>query len=383
MMKGAKAILNCKAQITAFFEVTLCLLIFSPITVPAETSPPTTYGLSLPRPLERISFPRLPIIKPMVERFVSFTLTIDSLGVVSDFVPNSDADSLYLPATDSLLRSYRFIPGSFRGIKKTMRLPVYVHDWPNVSRLRLLFPVEHNMAVSNINLYEQALQLNGVKLPIIDTFPSYYCDYPKEDSLPRYPFLLVRLSLDNQGSPVAIEKILSTAGTYTDQLLSVVNWAEYRPLEIAGHKEATTSFILISLYSEVGYPAKEITSVLADDSVSAQERWRVRLLADSVGSVMAPPIPRRYQDLTYTAIESLAVSYQIVSVRVRINKTGQTHIGRISNLSPKLKGLVREILDRQPFYPAIDYSGRPIQFGGVIYLDFSNSGIVRINPAWL
>lgn len=318
----------------------------------------------------------------MVERFVPFTLTIDSLGVVSGYAPDSDADLLYLSASDSLLRGYRFIPGSFRGVKKSMRLPVYVHGWPNVSQLRLLFPVDHNMAVSDINLYERALQFNGVKLPIIDTFPSYYCDYHIEDSLPRYPFLLARLSLDKQGNPVAIEKILSTAGTYTDQLLSVMNWAEYRPMEIAGQKEATTSLILVSLYLEVNYPAKEITS-LKGDSVTAQERWRVRIITDSVGTVLAPPIPRRYQDLTYTAIDSQAVSYQMVSVRVRIDKTGQTHIGRISKLSPKLKGLVRKILNRQPFYPAIDFSGRQIKFNGVIYLDFSSSGIVRINPAWL
>lgn len=350
---------------------------------PSGRTRPSHYGITLPVPSVKFHLRIAPAWSVRIERFAPLTFEIDSSGRVTGYKPGEKADSMFFGSIDSLLLSLDFTPGKIQRKNSPMLLPSLARSWPKAKHMSFVFPIDEEESISNMSLYEEGIKLNGVNPPRIREFPSYFCGLSPGDTMQIYPYLLAKIGLDRTGKPIIIKLIRSTAGVFTDQLLTAINWGKYEPMMRDGVELASPAYILISLYPEIGYPTK-LLDVSSGNFESHRESERVRILIDTLGEIMSPPIPRSTRPLTYRSADGLGVHNDTISGRIRIDTLGHVHIGLISNSSARAKKSCRAITDQLLFYPALDFSGRPKNFSGLIYFQFDEtSTFVRISLEWL
>jgi hypothetical protein len=118
------------------------------------------------------------------------------------------------------------------------------------------------------------------------------------------------------------------------------------------------------------------------DSINLLERYRVRLLPDTVG-LMTKPLPAwpGGEEFTFTGFNRFF--RDTVGVQVRIDTSGNIRIRRMSGGNKQLRTSIRKAVSHLKFFPALDYQGQPQPYSGLISFISQGSVKIRIVCHWL
>ncbi|MCP4685418.1 MAG: hypothetical protein GY867_08210 [bacterium] len=343
---------------------------------------PSTYGLTLPEPVHMPAYSADSNVNlKAVEKIVSLILRIDAHGRVTDLRADNPEDYLYAACYDDYLRSIPFDPGFSDTVRIEMLLPVTMQIGDRGDTPELFFPVFSGREVIEYDLYARGLEMNGLELPSLESFPSYNCDIDSFSTEPIYRYLLMQVDLDSVGRPTAIETILSTYPRYEEKLRTAVNWARYTPLKASGVARPARCYVLISFFPLCVYPTAPLDSVTLEQ-LPLLERLRVRIFPDTLG-LMAKPVPASFWQTKVRDKKDWHTHYDLFSSRLAIDSLGlATHLkttGRDRWNRQLVKNLAEEVL----FYPALDFRGRPRSYRGLFYLERLPKRPVRMWITWL
>ena len=349
----------------------------------------THFNTALPYPKHIPAFvadstaPRTGLLK-----FVPVYFDIDERGLVIRVAPVHHVDSALEAAYHDWLMAVTFEPGVVAGVKTSLRLPGLFTTIGEGAVPELQLPVLRNRGIRDADLYWLAMEANGVVLPRITSFPSYFTvveDSTGQD-LGQFNVVIARLVLDASGNPTSIDIITSTRPGDAMPIRSAILWGEYSPLLVQGVAQPCTTYVVVSMIEGLDYPTVPLP-VGADDSLAWIHSQRVRLVPDTVGYAVFP-LPRRpLNNMIENALaDKLRDDTYVISLQVdtlgsyrmpefypdhATGRKGQTF--RIS---------VRRVLARLGLYPALDFRGKPAMFNGPMMIERPDSGIVRITYPW-
>ncbi len=360
----------------------LVALSLSAIAGADEAQRPSHYGLALPYPTEipeLITTASLPYYR--LERDAPMILDIDKKGRVMAVTPQEVADSAFTRYVEVWVKSFRFEPATFRDKKVESQLPVLLQFQARVRLPDVYFPIDSTGAVRDADLYFGAFTLNGIDLPQIKEFPSYFCELKWSDSSVSYQYVLVKVQLDKSGKVANTEVAHSTFPAYNTPIMSAILWANFLPATVRGRPVTCECYVLVSFFPYINYPTR-VWRRTELDSLSLLERFRIRFLPDTVG-LMAKPLPAWAggEEFTYSGLHRFV--RDTVSAMLYIDTSGQVRLGRMSNGSKELQAIIREITPHLRFFPALDYQGRSHPYSGLVSFIFEGSARIRVVCHWL
>lgn len=313
-------------------------------------------------------------------RPMNLILEINKSGRVSKI---ETSDTLRGPEQEKLnaaLEQLQFYPGRSKGKTVTQKLPIYLLSAPEKYLRQVILPLDYQGGVMDVDLYWHALKLNGVRLPSISQFGSYFLNLDLNDSSTTLDYLLARLEFDSTGRIKNYELLHSDLGRFTDQVIDAANWAEYN-LPPRPDSTPRTAYLRVAALKTVPDPTDRFDMNVKKQSLP--DRERLRLLPDTIG-LMLKPIPIRYQyggvfSLLGDKFESCDTIYAAISIDEK---------GRVSRFKPiggqgSQYNYYRELMAWTRFYPALAFDGTPRPFKGVIRFECQNSTKVRIRFLWL
>jgi len=359
----------------------LVLAASASISADSDASP-SLFGLSLAYPQqvpELITVSNLPYFR--FERLVPLILNIDKKGQVTTVASEDSIDMAFAEYTEAWIKSIRFEPAVFNGEKTESRLPVMLQFRPQVKVPEIHFPLDSIRVVVDADLYFKAFGLNDIHLPQLDKFPSYFCDLKQSDSSVIYKYILIRVGLDELGRVTNVELVCSSFPAFNMHIMSAVLWADFAPATVHGTPVPSECFVLVSFFPRINYPTG-VWHRSKLDSVSLLERFRVRLLPDTV-SMMAKPVPILVQGNEITLTGKYLLIRDTVSACLYIDTNGTATLRRFGKVDKKMRATVRGVTARLRFFPAYDYQGRPHPFPGLVSLVFQGSSKIRILYHWL
>ncbi|MFQ6008028.1 MAG: energy transducer TonB, partial [Candidatus Zixiibacteriota bacterium] len=315
------------------------------------------------------------------ERIVPFVVDIDKEGRVTAVSVEDQSDTAFERYARDWLKSIRFEPATFKGKKTRSRAPVILQYRPRVRLPEIHFPIDSNRVITDADLYFKVYGLNDIHLPMLDEFPSYFCELKWSDSLVIYKYVLVKIELDESGEVVNTELVRSTSPTYNTSIMSAILWADFSPAEMQGTPIASECYLLVSFFPYINYPTR-VWRRTELDSLSLLGRFRMRLLPDTVG-LMSKPLP------AWTGGEKFSYSgphqylRDTVSAILYIDTSGHVKLGRMNNGSKQLQAVVREICRHLRFFPALDFQGQSCPYSGLTSFVFQGSTKIRIVCHWL
>jgi hypothetical protein len=328
--------------------------------------------------------PRTEIRMPFLqaEKAVNLEVSLSESGQISEIRFKDDVDSLFEKYLSSILNQLTFEPALIDNNNTTSKLPLKMIINPRFRRTEIVFPVNSAREVEDRIFYSEALELNGFELPRIKMFPKYTCDIGIKDSFDLLPFTLEKLTLDSAGQVVDFRNVTTTLPSYTSQIQSASLWSEIMPLRIKGKPAPADCFLLVSFLPQLHYPTKKFLGAL-DDSTHWTERWRVQLLADTVG-LMLPPFPKEFGG-NRLALRSSSERFLRgeISATIHIDSLGNARVGFTDSKKADYHKAILSSLREIKFYPAMDYQGRPQKFVGRALFEFKHAPTVRVKYFWL
>jgi len=316
-----------------------------------------------------------------IDTIIPLVISIDTSGEVTGIQPVRLEDTAFADYYDRRLTSARFEPGTIDGKVSSFLLPLQLRFRPYAKNPHLMFPVGRRREISNSWLYFQCLELNGISLGAINSFPSYGSSVSFDDSLHRTPFVLAEIDLDSAGHPTRIDVCHASSYVDVDQIVSAVNWAEYSTASRRGVPVPTSTLLAIFLFSEISYPTRPLL-MNELDSIDIRNRMRVQLVQPGIG-FMLPPVPRNTRSGYFTPSDNHDLRRTRVSARVFIDTLGQTSFLATDRKERSIGNSCRTVLEQLRFYPALDFEGNPQIFSGLVFIDFTDSKSVRIQCEWL
>lgn len=306
---------------------------------------------------------------------------IDADGSVVRVDPIKPTDSLFAVYAALYLKSVPFSPGRMDGTRVETWIRLEASFRPRFRIPELRFPVDSLQRIVDYNLYFRSVEMNGIVLPTVNSFPEYFCDLHWSDTATNFPFVLVSVQLDTVGTPIAVEHVHTTYPAFADQIRSAARYAQYSPALVNGKAVSSQCFLLVSFFSGLSYPRP--ARDLADDSADSWfSQLSIRLLADTVG-IMSVPLPRFDPPDVFLLNGKHQGYLDTVACFVTVDTLGRASLGRMSKAVPEVQSAVRNIIGRLKYFPAVDYSGFPHRFTGLVSLEFNSSAIIRIDHSWL
>ncbi len=326
------------------------------------------------------AFPRILLDTYGYEFMRRVTLQVDSDGSVDSILSVSPADSVFETTYKDFLLSMVFMPGTQQGVFVRQRLLILVRVNPETFFPNITFPVDSMGKIEDADLYFAALGDNGVVLPGIKSFPSYFFQKRLSDSLKTCAYVLVKLKLDGKGTPLDIAPLSSGAGPFTDQILSAVNWGEYRvgmgPLGEPIHDD----YLVISLVPGVAYPT--ILLVAPTDTLDILERVRVRLVADTLGLMQKPMPVLAPPGSLYHIPSGETILRDTIGLRISIDTLGHAKLLKVAKATKEQRDAYEALVESLQFCPALDWSGHPRPFEGLLLGVAEGSMTIRIRFCW-
>jgi len=339
-------------------------------------------GLSLAYPGEMPALEYASTLNYYAEdRIFEVVLKVGKKGRVKAVKAFNEAEGKNIKVYEKYLKTMVFVPGTFKGKKQNQYIPVKLNVPVNRRIPELTFPLNNQAEIQNRLLYDKALTLNGIEPPRIDFFPSYNYHFENRNDEPRYPFVLFKLNLDDEGRPTVVELVRSTCDNFTDQHQSAVHWGRYSPLYVKGKARVSENFLLISLLPQVNYPTTPF-NYSEKDSCSLRERERVRLLPDTLG-LLSGPYPRNIIGQEFVCPDNAVKIVGEATYRIAVDTLGNVKMLRSLRNNKRLKRGGMVLVSYLKFFPAIDNQGRPRPFDDFIRVTYSGSKKVKIDFLWL
>ena len=335
-----------------------------------------------PAYLDTAEGPTVPVprLNVMDERMLALTLRVEVDGSVTDVQAEDPQDSTLAAKLRDWLMGWHGEPACRDGQAATSLLPVHVHLYPSDATPELIAPLDTGGVVASTDLLGRSLALNGISLPTVIEFPSYFAvDEPQlGDEI--YPIVLLRLTLDSTGRPLRSEEVLTTSASFGRLVQAASRWGRYAPARVEGKTRLASVFLLVSLFPDLSYPSQPWRSTEAA-TYGALDRMRVRILPDTTGFVCGP-LPRWSPSDRYS-LGGEIVRPGVVAAWIRFDTLGTPQLMRTSKTGSAVRDAVRRLIASLRFHPAVAIDGTPRRFSGLMYLEFQSSTIVRIRCAWL
>lgn len=362
------------------FMLIVFLLIAS--SVAAQSQRITVYDFAAPYLQSRPSFVgegNTPALHQ--ETIIALELEIDANGKVSNISMDTSAHERLAKYIDPFLRQLKFNPALFQEQKVSSRLPIEVLLWPGKQWPVFTFPMDTLGQVNNRRLYDRCLELNDITQPRVTRFESYYATPNMDTALVSYRFVLFAVDLDSTGAVLDRRILISTYPVYDEQVLTAILWGEFAPASVKGRTIPSTLYLMVSFFGAVAYPSP-IWPPNPDSISNPLEFFRIRSFTDQSG-LMALPMPvRLYSDL-YPLGPERVFRHNTVSVQVRIDTLGRCRFGSTDRTFKELLGVLRKTVNKIKFFPALDFNGRPQNYSGLVYLEFTDKTTVRVRCSWL
>jgi hypothetical protein len=316
-----------------------------------------------------------------LDRLVPLILDLDGKGRVTKVAPENPFDTGFARYAGPWMESLAFEPALFQGKKTVSRLPLTLHFQLRTEAPDVFFPLDTSGAIADADLYFEAFRLNGIRLPHLEEFPSYFCDLQLSDTSVALKFVLLRLKLDETGGVVDIEEVRSTFGAYTMSIMSAALWADFSPAIVQDTAVASECFLLVSFFPQINYPTR-VWRRSQPDSLSLLDRFRVRVLPDTVG-FMVKPLPARASGDVFRLKAGQQLIRDTVNTVLFIDTSGRARMGQFNRAGKEIVSYVRAFVSRLRFFPALDYEGQPHLFSGLVSFVFQGSQEVRVIYHWL
>jgi hypothetical protein len=212
-------------------------------------------------------------------------------------------------------------------------------------------------------------------------FPSYFCSFKTPDSLAVLPYALLKLELEESGKVISVAVVKSTLPGFASQIQSAALWGEYIPMLVDGKPVATSCFLLALFLPQLKYPAAPIDAK-ADSMVTWYDKWRVRIIADTVG-LLNPAMPKvqGIDELTIMGEDRYLMG--VVNAGLAIDVNGNVRFTGSDTKQDKLNNAVKASIEGLRFYPAVSFAGEVKSFSGTARFKFSNRANVRVDYLWL
>ncbi len=314
-----------------------------------------------------------------LERYIPVVLQIDTAGQVTATAFADPADSLYEELYSIYLKTLRFEPGLKLGRPASMALPVLLQVRAVCSAPRVRFPVEENRGVFLTDLYWEAFRVNGIEVPRLIKYPSYYYEFQTDHDGRRYSSIVYQVDLDSTGDVTSVRQ-LPSSDPFADQIRLGLHWATYTPLRHNGVARASSNFLVVSPLPGVRYPTPAI-DYSSDSDLSDWDRARVRLVPDTIG-LLNPPVPKTDWSGAIPTRRSMPREEGLVSGRIAVDSAGLSIVSHISDQTGQSRGLLNVRSFENRFYPAIDFRGRPYPFDGLVYLAYLSESNIRVWFSW-
>lgn len=368
-------------RITRLETVCAALILASGLSTVAAGERPSLYDYELAHPRE-VRFvkdaPKPPYLA--LETIVTVVLDLDKKGRLRGVELRSQSDSLFADYARKYFQSFKFEPARFRGKKTESRLPVSIRLRPRNRQPDLLFPVDDKLQVVDRNLYELGYRVNDIHLPQLKMFPPYFSDLSWEDSLSIMPLVLLKVQLDKEGSPTAIEGLFSTYPALTMPIQSAVLWASFAPARIGADPIASYFYLLVTFPPRADYPTRPFTPSTARKADLA-ERVRVTILADTVGPMLTP-MPQSRNGEKAVSYGSLRQFQGNISAAVSVDTSGRITALRKYGAGRAYLREINGFLGELEMFPAVDFQGKPRPFEGLVHIEGTGSTNVRIRYFW-
>ena len=310
-------------------------------------------------------------------------LQIDEKGIVTKATPADTSQQNLFSHVEQYLKTLTFTPLIIDGKKVPGFALARVVFRPGVGWIDLEYALDSTGAISDDVLYDSLVPLNGYSTPRLATFPSYHSGLSWKDRLTVEPFILFKVSADSVGNITDAIPVKSTLPSLTSQLQSAVRWAKLTPPTQNGKRMASQSYLAVLFFPGNNYPTRPYSADSATVTGTLLERTQLRFLPDS-SKYMALPVPRNPPyDSLYLKKAKVSGSLQTLTMFVQISPNGEAGLHIPPGLSPAVRTELRDVAGSMKFYPALDFSGRPVQFLGTIQIEFTISTLVRIRYQWL
>jgi hypothetical protein len=342
---------------------------------------PTHFGLALPYPIKVQPFAGDSLPPVIGAEFpVPLHLFVDAKGRVKMVTAESSGDSAFAIGSGRFFRSIKFVPGLRNSKRDSMTVRVLLQVGGGGSEPLIRFPVGPDCQVDDNELYWAALAKLGYRSACLRNFPSYYYLLDPDKSWRGYEYKVFRVDLDSTGDVVGVKLSTATTPHFNDQIKSAINWGEYEPMTIDGRPIASSNFLVVLLLPTVDYPTPHLDFRNMDTS-SVWDRLRVCLLPDTLG-VMAPPIPKRDWSTKISEKFFSGMIPDLLSGRIRVDTTGTSRIDNLSNDYWKARSILVTSSLNKLLFPALDFSGNPRIWSGLIYLKYLDDSNVQVWFDW-
>ena len=348
-----------------------------------SAQPPLYQGYSLAFPINS-QIPATDISMPNLRNETHFKVivSVTENGETENLKFSGSPGPLIEKYLSSILSQIEYQPAVYLGSKRACQLPLIIMANPRFRRSEVVFPVSSNFEVPDNSLFYEALRLNKFELPEMLSFPKYYCDLKRSDSLELLPYVLEKLSLDSAGNVLRIKNFSASLEAYSSQIQSAGLWSEFSPLKIDGQARPTDCYLLVSFLPQIHYPAKKMTALERDPS-HWTERWRVLLLPDTVG-LMAPPLPLEYNigSITLKHQKHRILSGEVLAA-ILVDSLGKVKVISTDKKDARYHKAINSAVSGVGFFPAMNFYGEPQKFTGKARFYFTHSAEVRVEYLWL
>lgn len=315
------------------------------------------------------------------ETSIAIQLEVDADGAVTNVSMDPSAHERMADYIDPYLKQLQFTPALFQGQKAPSILPMEVYLWPGDRWPIFTFPVDSLGHLNNRPLYDRCLELNDISLPRVIRFESYFAMPNTDTTTGSYRYALYAIDLDSSGVVLERRILVTTYPVYDEQVKTAILWGEFAPAVQKGRSIPSTLYLMVSFFGAAAYP----TPLWPPDPDSVSNRLeflRIQNFADQSG-LMALPLPQRLPSNIYPLGRDPVLQRDTVSVRIQIDSLGRCRFMGSAKTHKEIRIALRQIVPKIKFYPALDFSGRPQNYSGRAFFEFTGEANVRVRWTWL
>ncbi len=360
----------------------LIVLAFSLCSAAVAAERPTAFGFApaVPVKASEVAVTTAPPPLSRLSRPV-WHVHIDDDGRVDSVTAASEQWRRHLDYLSEYLKGFRFEAAQHQGKDIASVLPVRIllisgRRYPDV-----IFPVGFDGSISRQDLFIQALELQGYRMPEVLSFPSFHATLTLRDSVTSVPFTVIELHLDSSGRVRAGQITHEQYPEFGRQLETAVMYAEFTPPRYNDRPIDGTVYLVVSYFPEVSYPTRPYHRDRRD-SLALLARQQLQLLPDTIG-IARPAMPVRLQADLMRSGKGGVLPAATVSVWVIVDTLGQARATRTDRAASGRQVYINDFLENLSFYPALDFHGRPVPFEGLMVLSRGGRENVRIAYDWL
>ncbi len=318
-------------------------------------------------------------------------LTLSDSGTVDSLQIAPPAGNGALAYFRKSLLALKFRPAAIDGKNTAYRLPAELllgeEKFLNISPRRrrsaiLALPAINRATTFRRDLVEKSFSLNGIEMPRVKYFPSYFCFFKIGERSAKYSFAVYRISLDSAGHLLDFSEFCSSRAECAEYFGRALLHAEFMPGKIDGQSRPSEFYLTVRFFDQLQYPTRKwyYDSTVKDNSIYENFRLESSL---SVDSVINPPLPLGTTS-GLVPFNSPIRFVDTLRAYVKIDTLGKITTASFGTPENRnLDTLGMEVLSRLEFIPARDLLDRKVDFRGELFLRFDGSNISRIRFEWL